>query len=689
MSQPSDTAVTVRPSATSIFAFDSDDRYKTYPERRLTPSYPFEVLIQKGEALLTGFFKRIGLTELRLNWSLPNISTAWGNNQINVGFIGTSSITAASGSGTIQTYTALNTFVVGQPVTITGLTPLGFNVENATILTASGTTFTVAGNSTGVVSGFPGVARICLRAGISAATATTTNGVTSITYTGSPLATPMVAGGYSYQVGQLIQSVTGLSPAGFNITNLRITAVTPTTFTVALPTGTVLSGSSTGTGVAIAGLLRQITLDDGFYSATNLSNWIPLMATSFIPGFVGIPLISDENIITFQAPFYNGEATQYQFYFDPVNVPVQYAQVTAGSGVGTGVVTYTAGNADFNGNLILVPGQTVSISGLNITTGASLNLTGTVVTATTTQFQIANNTVGTTGSQVGTAIGNATNIYPNISPSTRQLFDMLNLPYASRYSAVVNTGSMNLRAMDYMDIVCNQLTTNQKLRDSSSLPVVRDVMARVYLDESVPSQSPFTTRTTSTLTPVSIVPTALQSQVDEVVTFTTSTAVTAALLYSRVTISGITGATAFGWNSSGAGTIGTITGVDVNTPFAVTVTYDEAPRGIPVFIAASTILAYTSAPTETRPLTTWDDRMNGVTPFVIYRQFANPKEIRWSGNQPLSNCVFTLYDDQGRSIQDLWSSAYPMILNGGTVSSRATKYANGFVWNITCLLSED
>jgi hypothetical protein len=81
--------------------------------------------------------------------------------------------------------------------------------------------------------------------------------------------------------------------------------------------------------------------------------------------------------------------------------------------------------------------------------------------------------------------------------------------------------------------------------------------------------------------------------------------------------------------------------------------------------------------------------MNGVTPFVIYRQFANPKEIRWSGTQPLSNCVFSLYDDQGRSIQDLWNSAYPITNGGGTVNSLATRYANGFVWNITCLLSED
>lgn len=679
MSNPSDTAVTVRPSATSIFAFDSDDRYSTYIARRLAPSYPFEVLIQKAEALLTGFFKRIGLTELRLNWSLPNISKAWGNNQINVVFIGTSSITAASGSGTIQTYTALNTFVVGQTVNVTGLTPLGFNLENATILTASATQFTVAGNTTGVVSGFPAPARISQDAGVSGAVATTTNGITSITYSGFPYG-PGASLSNPYRVGQLIASVTGLSPAGFNITNLRITAVNNNplapTFTVALPAGTVLSGSSTGAGRAIAGVIRQITLDDGFYSATNLATYLPIGISRVIPGFVGLPLLSDENLISFQAPFFNGEATQYQYYFDTVNVPVQYARVTAATGA-AGTVTYTCDN-------IFTVGQTVSVSGLNTTTGVTLNLTGVITTASTTQFTIANAAVGTsTATQAGTATANATNVFPNISPSVRQLFDMMNLPYASRYIAVVNTGSMNLRAMDYMDVICNQLTTNQRLRDSSSLPVVRDVMARVYLDESVPSQSPVTIRTNGLLTPTSIVLTALQTQVDEVAIFTTSTAVTTALLNTRVTISGIGGAEAIGWNSPG-----TITSVDVNAPFALTVTYDEIPTGIPTFSASSIALAYVSTPADARPLTTWDDRMNGVTPFVIYRQYANPKEIRWSGNQPLSNCVFTLYDDQGRSIQDLWSSAYPIVTNG-IVNREATKYANGFVWNITCLLSED
>jgi hypothetical protein len=77
-----ETGVTVRPSATAVFAVDSDDRYKTYAERRTRPSYPFSFSITKNESLLNGYFTRISVPEIRLYWTLPNISAAWGNNTL-------------------------------------------------------------------------------------------------------------------------------------------------------------------------------------------------------------------------------------------------------------------------------------------------------------------------------------------------------------------------------------------------------------------------------------------------------------------------------------------------------------------------------------------------------------------------------------------------------------------------------
>jgi hypothetical protein len=54
-----------------------------------------------------------------------------------------------------MTYTtsAAHNFAAGQKVTVAGATPSGYNVTAATITSASGSTFTVAGTATGSSSG--------------------------------------------------------------------------------------------------------------------------------------------------------------------------------------------------------------------------------------------------------------------------------------------------------------------------------------------------------------------------------------------------------------------------------------------------------------------------------------------------------------------------------------------------------
>jgi hypothetical protein len=58
-------------------------------------------------------------------------------------------VTNASGSGTVVTYTATNSFAVGQNVTIRNIVPIAYNLTNATIASANSTTFTVASTATG------------------------------------------------------------------------------------------------------------------------------------------------------------------------------------------------------------------------------------------------------------------------------------------------------------------------------------------------------------------------------------------------------------------------------------------------------------------------------------------------------------------------------------------------------------
>jgi hypothetical protein len=74
---------------------------------------------------------------------------------------------------------------------------------------------------------------------------------------------------------------------------------------------------------------------------------------------------------------------------------------------------------------------------------------------------------------------------------------------------------------------------------------------------------------------------------------------------------------------------------------------------------------------------------NGCSPFTIYRQFSFPKQIAWNNTQPIGNLTFEMYDDQQRSIQQLWSRVYPPTGQVGQY------YANSFVWNITLLITEN
>jgi hypothetical protein len=81
-------------------------------------------------------------------------------NQITPGLIikhapeNTATITNISGSGSVVTYTALNTFSAGQYITITGANPSAYNLTNAYTTSVSSTQFTVSSTATGAyVSG--------------------------------------------------------------------------------------------------------------------------------------------------------------------------------------------------------------------------------------------------------------------------------------------------------------------------------------------------------------------------------------------------------------------------------------------------------------------------------------------------------------------------------------------------------
>lgn len=91
-------AVTIRQPATANLMLDSIDRPR--------PTYPLanDFQINKPQALLNGFFNRVGTTEITLEWLTPNIAAAYGNNTITIDLSG-------STSGTVtQTVTFVDGF---------------------------------------------------------------------------------------------------------------------------------------------------------------------------------------------------------------------------------------------------------------------------------------------------------------------------------------------------------------------------------------------------------------------------------------------------------------------------------------------------------------------------------------------------------------------------------------------------
>jgi hypothetical protein len=77
----SDPATTVRPSSTSLFTVDSEDRWTDYIEARAAPYSgttanvsPYDFQIRRSESLMNGFASRLAVTEINFPWAIPNIN---------------------------------------------------------------------------------------------------------------------------------------------------------------------------------------------------------------------------------------------------------------------------------------------------------------------------------------------------------------------------------------------------------------------------------------------------------------------------------------------------------------------------------------------------------------------------------------------------------------------------------------
>jgi hypothetical protein len=61
-----------------------------------------------------------------------------------------------------------------------------------------------------------------------------------------------------------------------------------------------------------------------------------------------------------------------------------------------------------------------------------------------------------------------------------QLFDLMALN--DEDDDTINGGITRCRYLEYIDVICSQLTYNQELKDTMTAPLVRDILARIYIE---------------------------------------------------------------------------------------------------------------------------------------------------------------------------------------------------------------
>jgi hypothetical protein len=263
--------------------------------------------------------------------------------------VATATVTGASANGTTVTYTAANSFYVGQVISITGLSTSAFNLSYVKVATASSTQFTVTNSATGTT--------------VSGASATATEMGFTITLSDTNRTMDPV-------IGQRIhlRGVNVASGANYNGVWV-IDGVTPETSTTPLKIHTSTSYTDSITSFSTSAKISSVFVTTA-PDTTHLmySSW-----NSFVTGeTVSITGFADNTAtVTAASAGYSASTTT--------------ATVTAASAAG-GTVTYTANNS-------FSSGQYVSITGLLTT---AFNLTNVLIaTASSTQFTVTNAATGT------------------------------------------------------------------------------------------------------------------------------------------------------------------------------------------------------------------------------------------------------------------------------------------------------
>jgi hypothetical protein len=148
---PSNNIVTIRNPATAHLQIASIDRLAAGTAAVASLTYSTDFQISKNNSLLNGYFTRIAVQEVTVNYGVNNIDSAWGNNYLSVKMpSGTSTVTTAFiPSGNYSVAQALNTVSANLN---SAFHTNGINVSSF-VSTSSGFTLSGIGNGpTGAVN---------------------------------------------------------------------------------------------------------------------------------------------------------------------------------------------------------------------------------------------------------------------------------------------------------------------------------------------------------------------------------------------------------------------------------------------------------------------------------------------------------------------------------------------------------
>jgi len=122
---PTEKAMPIRAPATANLMIDSADRNATtYPSAG-------NFFIQKNQSLMNGFFTRIGLTEIVMNWSVSNIRTGVNDSiTVAVGAVGTFPLVIPPGVYTVANVLAAICATANTQVGIAGVSTFSATVLN-------------------------------------------------------------------------------------------------------------------------------------------------------------------------------------------------------------------------------------------------------------------------------------------------------------------------------------------------------------------------------------------------------------------------------------------------------------------------------------------------------------------------------------------------------------------------------